>query len=147
MHASLAMSSDVQGLRSTRSSRQNPASKPGKTGKVPALPASRDTSTSSLASRPISSWRGYCGRRVGWTRKSDKIEFRTVAQQLPQARRLGGRQGQQRAKDGRRIKDGKFLARGEESGRFVECFSVFDFGARNREMRIDLATIPRFWTG
>src|ERR1700736_582711 len=53
--------------------------------------------------------------------------------------RLGGRQGQQRAKDGRRIKDSKFLARGEECGRFVESFSVFDFGARNREMRIDLA--------
>lgn len=70
-----------------------------------------------------------------------------AAKQLPPAVPLGRRQGQQRAKDGRRIKDSKFLARGEECGRFVEGFSVFDFGARNREMRIDLATIPRFWTG
>src|SRR5260370_26205769 len=55
--------------------------------------------------------------------------------------------GMQRPKYARRAENRKFLTRGQIAQRLVEGFGIFNFGARNCEMWVDLAadaaSIPR----
>src|SRR4051812_13755966 len=62
-------------------------------------------------------------------------------------RSIVGRQTKKRAERGRRTNNGELLARAEERSCLIEGFGILDLGARDRQMRIDLAAIARSLIG